>query len=1215
MTAEKFIESPYGRYYRTGDLGRWLPNGKIEFLGRIDLQVKIRGFRVELAEIENRLANHPSVKESVVLAKEILQGNSADKYLCAYIVLKPAEQLSSLTPQEISSQIKEFLVHDLPEYMLPSYFIYIDKIPLTLNGKIDLKALPAPGLPSGKNYSAPRDIVEEKLAGIWADVLLNKPGNASASGIIGIDDNFFQVGGQSLKAVIMLSRVHRELHVKVPLSEVFKAPTIKGLANFVRKSNRDRYASIEPAEKKEYYALSSAQKRLYILQQINWQSTAYNMPEVIPLGEMADIQGLTGTFQELINRHESLRTSFHLLDDQPVQKVHDEVAFAVEERSGEPVWTPVPFDLAKAPLLRAVSMKNQANQHFLMVDMHHIISDGVSHAILLTDFIALYNGESLSPLRIQYKDFSEWQNSEKEKENLKKQETYWLGAFAEEIPVLELPADFARPVIQAFEGNALRFQISAEETKALKEMAFREGVTLYMLLLALYTVFIGKLSGQEDIVLGSPAAGRRHADLERILGVFINTLALRNYPVGEKSFSEFLKEVKVKTIEAFENQDYPFEDLVDKVVTGRDAGRNPLFDVMIILQNIESGLDSSERPDRSGGSRGQQFLLERETSKFDLVLNGSESNEGLNFSLAYSTRLFKRETVERFLTYLKSVFTAVLDDPQLKISNIEIIPEEEKKKILFDFNGTEVEYPWNKTIDRVFAEQVEKIPDHMAVFGHGHARVCPTCLTYHELNEQSGKLAGLLIEKGIQPDSIVAIMMERSVEMIIGIMGILKSGGAYLPIDPNYPQERIDYMLRDSHAKLLIINKSEIRNSKFETNPNDQKINDQNKIFEELMVLNFKNLDFEFVSCFGFRTSDFNSSNLAYIIYTSGTTGRPKGVMVRHCNLANLVWGLQRTIYRDYPGGLHVCFVSPYIFDASVKQIFASLLLGHCLYVVPENVRLDGVLLLNYYEKYKIDISDGTPTHLRLFLESMTEKQKEPTIRVKHFLIGGEALPVNLMVGFFDRLGEKAPKVTNIYGPTECTVDSSLYQVTAENIKELRNIPIGNAMPNCNLFIVSRWNNLQPVGIPGELLIGGHGVGVGYLNNPELTAEKFYRSYGSYKSNILTVYKTGDLARWQPDGPPAGGATKGIIEFLGRIDQQVKIRGFRIELGEIENRLSRHRAIKEAVVLVRKSGEDKYLCAYIVLKPGDSPAKTTNILSAEMKEFLLRDLPDYMVPA
>ncbi|HLP61211.1 MAG TPA: condensation domain-containing protein, partial [Candidatus Deferrimicrobium sp.] len=742
----------------------------------------------------------------------------------------------------------------------------------------------------------PRDEIERKLLELWSEILARDALHASQlQTSIGIDDNFFQLGGHSLKAVIMLSRVHRELNVKIPLAEIFRTPTIKGLADYVRKSAPDRHAAIEPIEKKEYYGLSSAQKRLYILQQIDWQSTAYNIPEVIPLGQTPDLQCLEATFQRLIERHESLRTSFHLLEDHPVQKVHAMVSFKVEERIGEPVWDPAPFDLSKAPLLRAICLKTRQNQYYLMVDMHHIISDGISHGVLRKDFMALYQGRLLPSLKIQYKDFSEWQNSEKEKENLKRQESYWVKTFPGEIPVLEIATDFSRPMVQGFEGKALSFVVGIEETRALKELALKEGATLFIVLLSLYNIFLARLSGQEDIIIGTPTAGRRHADLEPVIGVFINTLALRNYPGGEKSFREFLREVKEGTIDAFENQDYPFEDLVEKVATTRDASRNPLFDVMLVLQNMDRDLEpakpakqTQQTARESGhdkpGIEQSPFLLARETSKFDLVLNGSESNEsngGLNFSLAYSTRLFKQETAERFLIYLKAILMAVLDNPDVKVSEIDILPVEEKKKILFAFNSTGAEYPWDKTIDRMFAEQAEKMPDQMAVIGSTVStvetlRATSLQITYRQLNEQSKRLACLLIEKGVQPDTIVGIIVERSVEMIVGILGILKAGGAYMPIDPDYPRERIDYMLKDSGTKLLVTNSDK-------ESENVRRWEGE-KVFLEYILRHSNHLSFH-------RSSFIihHSNHLAYIIYTSGTTGKPKGVLIENRNLVNYV--------------------------------------------------------------------------------------------------------------------------------------------------------------------------------------------------------------------------------------------------------------------------------------------------------------------------------------
>ncbi|HLP62273.1 MAG TPA: condensation domain-containing protein, partial [Candidatus Deferrimicrobium sp.] len=1038
--------------YKTGDLARWLPDGNIEFLGRIDHQVKIRGFRIELGEIENRLSSHLAVKEAIVLARE----SNEDKYLCAYIVLNANAES---TPTVILSEIRELLTRDLPDYMVPSYIVPIDKIPLTPNGKVDRKALPEPGVVSAKEYIAPRDMVEEKIAGIWGEVLF---GINSSQRPVGIDDNFFQLGGHSLKAVIMLSKVHRELNVKVTLAEIFRTPTVKGLADFVRKSLPDRYASIEPSEKKEYYLLSSAQKRLYILQQIDWQSTAYNMPEIIHLGEEPDIRRLQATFKQLIERHESLRTSFHLLDDQPVQKIHPMVSFEVEERTGEPVWNPEPFDLSKAPLLRAIYLKTQQNRCYLMVDIHHIISDGVSHAVLVKDFMAFYREESLTPLKIQYKDFSEWQNSEKERENLKHQELYWLKTFAGELPVLEIATDFSRPIIQFFEGNTLSFGVGPEETRALKELALKEGATLFMVLLALYNVFLARLSGQEDIIIGSPTAGRRHTDLEPVIGVFINTLALRNYPGGEKSFNEFLREMKEGTIEAFENQDYPFEDLVEKVATVRDASRNPLFDVMLVLQNMDRNLEPLEpveRPaeqDEEPGIEQKQFLLGNQTSKFDLILTGSENPRGINFSLGYSTRLFKKETIERFLTYLQAILTAVLQDPHIKIFQIEILSVEEKRKVLVDFNDKEGEYPFDKTIDRLFGEQVERIPDHIAVVGStGETlRQASLQITYHQLNEQANRLAYALIEKGVLSDNIVAFMIERSIEMIIGIMGILKSGGAYLPIAPNYPQERTDYMLKDSGAKILIKRAEFVLSSIFLTSS---------------------------LPCF----LASGSSNLAYIIYTSGSTGKPKGVMIEHHSVVNILFSL----FETYPFCLRdtYLFKTSFEFDVSISEIFGWFLGGGRLAVLESGAEKDPQLIMEAINSFDVTHVNFVPSMFAVFVDQLTADNIGYLSSLKYIFLAGEViLPVT--VKKFKEINNSIC-LENLYGPTEGTVYASKFPLS--EWRNEKSIPIGKPFHNIMLSILDKYGYLNPVGIAGELHIAGKGLARGYLNRPELTAEKF----------------------------------------------------------------------------------------------------------------------------
>ncbi|MCU0289164.1 MAG: amino acid adenylation domain-containing protein, partial [Acidobacteria bacterium] len=636
----------HSKLYRTGDLARWLTDGNIEFLGRLDQQVKIRGFRIELGEIENQLGKYRQIKEAVILIKNDTTG---DKYLAAYFV----------SGQEIStSELKKYLSKDLPDYMIPLYFTQLEKIPLNPSGKVDRRALPEPRLKTESTYMAPRDEMEKKLVEIWSEIL----GKNLLQ--IGINNNFFHLGGHSLKATVMISKIHKELNVHLPLAEIFKNPTIQGLSDFIKNMTKEKYISIEPIEKKEYYLLSSAQKRLYILHQMDQQSVGYNMPSFSVLeGEVYEDK-FENTFKQLISRHESLRTSFHMINDEPVQRIHDEVEFAIEYLATESTENTErkihhsafsvhhfirAFDLSRAPLLRVALLKENEDRHILMIDMHHIISDGTSMNIAVKDFMALYQAEDLPKLRVQYKDFSEWQNNEKQKESIKKQEHFWVNEFVGELPILELPTDYVRPAIQSFEGSRIPFEIDENSTEVLKKLTVETDITLYMLLLSIYTVFLSKISNQEDIVIGSPTAGRRHVDLEKIIGMFVNTLALRNFPSGEKTFAGFLYEVKEKTLNAFENQDFQYEDLVECIMKSRDVSRNPLFDTMFVLQNID--ISEINIP----GLKLSSYPHENKISKFDLTLLAVERKNNLFFTFEYSTKLFQEETIQRFIDYFKNI--------------------------------------------------------------------------------------------------------------------------------------------------------------------------------------------------------------------------------------------------------------------------------------------------------------------------------------------------------------------------------------------------------------------------------------------------------------------------------------------------------------------------------------------------------------------------------
>jgi amino acid adenylation domain-containing protein/non-ribosomal peptide synthase protein (TIGR01720 family) len=1186
--------------YRTGDRACWLPDGNIEFLGRIDHQVKIRGFRIELGEIEYHLLNHNEIKEVVAVSKEDKKGNIA---LYAYFVSGKEFTVTDL---------RNHLSGSLPDYMIPSYFIKLDTIPLKPNGKIDRNALPEPEIKTDTEYFHPRNNIEKKLVDIWSDVLgVNKD-------TLGIDSNFFELGGHSLTAITLLSKLQREFNVKLKLTEIFKLPTIRVFGDLIRRAGQEKFVPIKQAEEKEYYSLSSAQKRLYILQQMEPEGNAYNIPRIEILEGELERERLKEIFKKLIKRHDSFRTSFILIDEQPLQRVHREVEFAIEyHNAGETEYSSLevekivnnfirPFHLSTPPLLRVGLINEDNKRHILMVDIHHIISDGVSHTILIRNFMDLYRGKELSPLPYQYKDFSEWQNREEQRKALESQREYWLREFQGEIPILNLTTDYPRPGIQSFEGNTVSFEISIEETKALNQLAKKHGATLYIVLLTAFNVLLARLSNQEDIIIGTPLAGRRNVELEQIIGMFINTLAVRNFPESEKKFNDFLGEVKESTLIAFENQDYPFEELVEQVSVNRDVSRNPLFDVMFVLQNMD--FPKVEIP----GLKLLPYKYKNKISKFDLELSAVEAEGKVLFSFNYCINLFTQETIERFISYFKKIITSILIEPGIKILDIEIITEEEKRQILFDFNDTDAEYPQDKAIHELFEEQVGRTPDNIALHGCMIARLHgeDVSITYKELNEQSHQMAYLLKEKGVLADTIVGIMMERSVEMIVGLLGILKAGGAYLPIDPDYPEERIKYILTDSSTGILLTTRNLCKGTVYEKGM--IYLEDNKELAASLLE--------QPATCNSQLVTD--SKNIAYVIYTSGSTGKPKGVMVETRNAVNLVWGLKHKIYKKYNKNLRICLVSPFVFDASVKQIFTTLLLGHSLYIVPEEIRLDGSYLFQYYKKHKIDISDGTPLHLRLLMEDMDEN--DPESGVKEFIIGGEVLPQDVVRGFFNRFAIEVSRIVNIYGPTECTVDSTLYEVTADNVEKLHDsIPIGNPMPNCRAYILNRCKQLQPIGIVGELYIGGIGVGRGYLNKPELAAEKFNQDFQDYQDyqdnkrnellketgiNLLTslplypstsLYRTGDMARWLPDGN---------IEFLGRLDLQCKIRGFRIELGEIESELLSNNDIKEAVVAAKedKNG-DICLCAYIVTEK--------EFTVSHLRSYLSERLPDYMLPS
>jgi tyrocidine synthetase-3 len=1044
----------------------------------------------------------------------------------------------------------------------------------------------------GVVYTAPRDLLEERLAGIWAQLY------GMDRSEIGIDMNFFDFGGHSLKASLLAAKIHREFNTRVPPVEIFRYPTIRELAGYIAQSLEDKYIPIKPTEAREYYRVSPAQKRLYMLHQLNPGSTVYNGPLIMILEGRVDRERLSQSFETLIQRHEMLRTFFEQHHGEPVQGIYEENSkFKIQNSkqiTNYKLQIPgiiknflCPFDLSKAPLLRVGLIEIEEEKYLLMFDMHHIITDGTSIDILTRELTGLYNGEELPSLTIQYKDFSGWQNERLAAGSLNVHEDYWLDHLSGELPVLDMPTDFPRPMVQCFAGERVPFALDTGLTRRLHLLMKGTGTTLYMVLMSVYSILLGWYSGQDDILVGVPTAGRNHADLQDTVGLFLETLVTRNRPLGDKTFAYFLQEVRHNALTAQEHQDYPFSELVRQVGFARmnDLSRNPLFDVMLNVLNQNTGTLEME------GIKILPYGFDAKVSKVDITLEAVERANRVELELEYCTGLFKRETMECFIRHFLETLGEALDNPSIRLADMEIIPGEEKRQILEEFNNTGAEYVPGRTFMEYFERRVEKAPDAAAV----------TCsaqvVTYKELNKKSNQLACMLKERGVLADNIVGIMVPRSVEMIIGILGILKAGGAYLPIDPDYPRERIDYMLKDSGAKILLATGDTeaggTRNPKGRRNPLcDIGIISWNKN-KKLKESGTESTEVSPV----FPAA---SSNLAYIIYTSGSTGRPRGVVVSRKNLAAYIRAFTREF--EIKETDVVLQQASFCFDASVEEVFPCLVSGGTLALPSRDEVRDIALLCRFIVINKVSIIDCSP----LLLNELNRQERamsvgsdiSPLRTIRTFISGGDVLK-----GEYTRNLLKIGRVYNTYGPTETTVCAAYHRL---NGKEGPNIPIGRPITGYRVFIVDRDHRLLPIGITGEICISGVGITMGYLNRPELTAEKFIsKSFSGgpggrfFKKAPLAaggkLYKTGDLGKW---------LFGGIIEFIGRKDVQVKIRGYRIEPGEIEAQLLAREDINEVVVIPIGNN---VLCAYFTGRA----QKTVK----EMRDFLSKKLPGYMIPA
>ncbi|WP_052088210.1 non-ribosomal peptide synthetase [Paenibacillus wynnii] len=1121
LTAQKFIPNPYGqgRMYRTGDLARWLPDGNLEYLGRIDEQVKIRGFRIELGEVESVIRENAIISDCTMVAKSEENG---DKVLCAYLV---SDQVIDRT------ELKSYLVDKLPAYMVPSRMIQIDKIPMTANGKVDRMKLPEIQMDSTGDYIAPETESERFVSEVFCEIL----GVQQA----GKKDEFFELGGHSLRATRMLNQIEAKTGCRFSIKDIFAKPTVEGIAELIDSRSQDAYQEIPIAVEKPYYPMSSAQKRVYLICQMHENGVAYNMPFALRLTGDVEADAMKKAMQQVVDRHEILRTEFTMIAEEPVQRVWDKVkadfTYVEEEGSDEKLIHDFisPFDFTSASLLR-MKLINREAYHLLLVDMHHIVGDGMSLGNFIREWTGYYNGVQPESAARQYKDYSEWMRCRE----LSRQKEYWVKEFSDEIPVLNMTLDYNRPQNRSYQGALVKKELTSSVYRAIGKLAEETGTTTYMVLLSAAMVLLGKYSRQEEIIIGTPIGGRVHRDTENMLGMFVNTLAMRGKPEEAKSYGEFLTEIKESCLRAYENQEYPFEELLEALEIKRDLSHNPLFDVMLVLQNNE------EEKLVFRDAKTEIIRAETKVAKCDLTFNIYQENNAYKIELEYCTELFKKFSAEQILEHYVAVLQQVSGNSSMKIRDVAVITEAEHDKILKDFNATRLTFPEEKTMIELFEEQVEKTPERVAV------EYKDSQLTYQQLNGKINHMAKRLREKGIVPGDYVAIMAERSIEMIVGIYGIIKAGAAYVPIDSTYPKERVEYMLKDCQPKLMLT-----YHTTADANVPEMKMED----------------------CLAWEAEDNpeqvnQPDDVAYCIYTSGTTGNPKGVMVAHTGISNLKVYFEE-IYEVQPADRVLQFAKS-IFDASVWEMNMALLNGAALVIPSEQTIYDVDSFAQWFCQNEISIA---------------------TLPPNYFLQIGEIKPRLLITAGSEtnwKVIEKAgsSKYINAYGPTETTICATDWNFKKGSTKE---ISIGKPISNTKIYIMNGME-LCGVGVPGELCVTGAGLTKGYLNRPELTAEKFIKNpFGKG-----TLYRTGDLARWLSDGN---------IEYLGRIDEQVKIRGFRIELGEVDNAIRENTGIRDCSVMAFKEDNgEKVLCAYLV---------ADQIIDlAYLKNHLQEKLPAYMVP-
>ncbi|WP_160715569.1 non-ribosomal peptide synthetase, partial [Chitinophaga solisilvae] len=1149
LTVQRFIANPFRageRLYRSGDKVRLLPGGDLEYLGRLDEQVKIRGYRIETAEIVHCLQQHPAVSSAVILVDKV----GGIHELAAYVVCRSEVSAAAL---------RQWTGSHLPSYMLPQRFIQTDHIPLNSNGKVDRRQLLQSGgisLEEDQVLTAPATARERQLAGIWSEVL------GIDAGRIGLQSDFFALGGHSLKATRLISQLYRSFEVKIPLKDIFSYPVFSEQVALLSAAVRAAFVPIPATPVQDSYTLSSSQRRLWVLSQFSSGNIAYNIPGAYVFEGTPDVGSLEESFRVLIARHEILRTVFREgADGETGQHILADIDFhiAVTDIREEPAGIDEQlnrdfshvFDLSAGPLLRASLYQVADSRWIFGFVMHHIISDGWSLGILIRELLAIYNElvsgtpVTLPALRIQYRDYAAWQRQQLEQTTHR---TYWQEVFSGTLPVLELPADQPRPAVKSYAGGIVSAQLPAALSHRLRQLTREQDATLFMGLLGTVQALLYRYTGQEDIVIGTPVAGREHIDLEDQIGFYVNTLALRSPFSGDNSFMELLSAVRTHTLNAYAHQAYPFDTLVDELPLNRDMSRHPLFDVFVVLHNETVYQDAWH----SGGLHISRYQEDTALScKFDLQFDFTETSDSIAVSVTYNKDIFGAPTVQRLLTHLEQLLSALTTHPSVAVAELDYLSDTERQQLLHHFNDTTHVYPSDKTIIDLFGEQVL----------HNGARTAlvwgETALSYQQLDKLSNRVARYLQQHyHIAANDLVGVELERSDWQVICLLGILKSGGAYVPVDPQYPADRIDYLRTDSGCKVSI-----------------------NASLLETIQSTLQDYSDEALQ------TQVRPQDLMYVLYTSGSTGLPKGCMLSHRGVVNRLYWMWE--HYAFTGEDVILQKTTFTFDVSVWELFLPLCFGATEVLCPREHIASPEHLASLIDATGITCLHFVPSMLNSFLEYSLEYPQLKSLN--KVMCSGEALTAGTVARWYERF---SVPLHNLYGPTEASIDVTCYSP----LKGDALIPIGRPIWNTRMYVLGRRNELLPPGVNGEICIGGAGLAQGYLNRPELTAEKFTAD------PFITgerIYRTGDTGYWRADGN---------IVFTGRKDYQVKVRGYRIEPGEIEHVLQQYPGIS-AVAVTAHAGQDgdHTLIAYMTA--------AASLHVTDIRSWLAEKLPSYMVPS